>query len=225
MPNHCLNTLTISGITPDQWTQLAATFNGTDEKQGSFLRTFCPEPDWVNIPNEMGEFPVLDQETGSCHWSDGKSDNRWYQWRIKHWGTKWDVYECDEELINQTPCAEIVVSYSTAWSPVNEHFLETASNVFPEALFVNRYEEEGEDYCGVTVAKAGKALDFTESLSAIRDAFVRKLNPDLPDDADTYEVYEEQELWEEFSECIGYCLCRIASDLTQQLNESLVSLQ
>lgn len=225
MPNHCLNTLTFSAITPDQWTQIVATFNGTDEKQGSFLRTFCPEPDWVNIPNEMGEFPVLDQETGTCRWSDGKSDDRWYQWRIKHWGTKWDVYDCDEDLISMSPSTELVVCYSTAWSPVNENFLETVSNILPEALFVNRYEEEGAGYCGVTVAKAGKALDFTESLSDIRDVFVRKLNPDLPEDADTYEVYEEQELWEDFDEFMGYCFDGITSDLIKQLNQSVLSPQ
>jgi len=225
MPNHCLNTITISDITPEQWTELASTFNGTDVASGSFLQTFCPEPDWLHTPNDSGEFPVIDQETGSCRWSDGKPDDRWYQWRYKHWGTKWDVYDCDENLVNESPRAVLVVCYSTAWSPINEHFLETVSDIFPKALFVNRYEEEGEGYCGVTVAKSGKALDFTESLADIRDVFVRKLNPDLPEDADTYEVYEEQELWEEFDECVGYCLDRIATELIKQLNESPVSLQ
>jgi len=225
MPNHCLNTITISDITPEQWTQIAETFIETDDKTASFLQTFCPEPDWVEIPNEKGELPIQDRETNISRWSDGTQDLRWYDWRLKNWGTKWDVYETDDNLSDKPPMTELQVSYSTAWSPVNEHFLETISAMFPEALFVNRYEEEGEGYCGVTVAKDGDALDFTAYLSEIREVFVRKLNPDLPEDADIYEVYEEQELWEEFAECIEHCLEKIALDLIQQLEAEIDSCQ
>lgn len=44
----------------------------------------------------------------------GEPTSGWYDWRLEHWGTKWDIYNatCDRMDANT-----LVLSFDTAWSP------------------------------------------------------------------------------------------------------------
>jgi len=44
----------------------------------------------------------------------GEPTSGWYDWRLQHWGTKWDIYNatCDRMDANT-----LVLSFDTAWSP------------------------------------------------------------------------------------------------------------
>ena len=58
MPNDCSNSLYISKVTTDQWQKLADSFQVRGEGyQRDFLKSFFPEPDWQNTPNEKGHLP------------------------------------------------------------------------------------------------------------------------------------------------------------------------
>lgn len=103
MPNHCSNNFTISGITKNQWLEIAATIDCSEDSQSSFLKTFYPEPKWEIIPNELGEPPSFTNGRGSRCWSDGTQDVRWYDWRNQHWGTKWDIFDCSNEFLQEEP--------------------------------------------------------------------------------------------------------------------------
>ena len=46
--------------------------------------------------------------------STGRHDDRWYDWRLANWDTKWDAY--DVVVTDEDPeCTEI--EFNTAWSP------------------------------------------------------------------------------------------------------------
>ena len=49
---------------------------------------------------------------------DGKTDDRWYSWRLANWGTKWDCYDLtiDEDELPNGFTAE----FNTAWCPPEE---------------------------------------------------------------------------------------------------------
>ena len=96
---------------------------------------FIPEPDWATIPlkeselkeysfsqprGEVGELPVYsDEPCKGLHFaSTGCQDDRWYNWRVQNWGTKWDCYSLE---IDDTDLPHgFEVNFETAWSPPEE---------------------------------------------------------------------------------------------------------
>lgn len=180
MPNNCSNFLTITNINHNQWRELAASFQVRGEGyQQDFLKTFCPEPDWQNTPNEKGELPSFPDENGIRRFQDGRQDMRWYAWRNQHWGTKWDAYECCNDWEKKVPSDVFDANFCTAWAPPNEECMAVISKKFPDSLLINFYEESGMDFCGVTIARNGVARDLCETLSKYRETFVRQQFPDL----------------------------------------------
>ena len=43
------------------------------------------------------------------------NDQRWYDWRVNNWGTKWDI-ELDNKYVSQDG-KMVTVSFDSAWSP------------------------------------------------------------------------------------------------------------
>ena len=182
MPNDCTNSLEIKGITTDQWRSIDDSFAVRDEDhQQDFLKTFIPEPDWSSLPNEEGELPSGRHEHGAAHFPDGKQDTRWYDWRCKHWGTKWDVYGVCRGGTKEEPSDYFSSNFLTAWSPLHKPCMKELSKKFPGATLINFYEEEGEGFCGVTVAKDGFCLDHCEEMHPHQEPFLRQQFPDLED--------------------------------------------
>jgi hypothetical protein len=68
----------------------------------------------------------------------------WYDWAVKHWGTKWNAY--DVKRLNET-----TVRFDTAWSPPIP-VIEALSRKFPKAKI--RFTWADEDYG----AKVGKIV-------------------------------------------------------------------
>ena len=50
--------------------------------------------------------------------STGKQDDRWYNWRVQNWGTKWDCYSLEIDECDMPHGFE--VNFETAWSPPEE---------------------------------------------------------------------------------------------------------
>ena len=121
MPNWCDNRVTISSNTEDdsQFKELVAKF----QVERPFNEIF-PQPDWKTIPNKDGELPVAEEIknpngeviTITHNFPDGKNDDRWYDWNVHNWGTKWDIgkdaveWGDDEEDYFQ-------IHFDTAWAP------------------------------------------------------------------------------------------------------------
>jgi hypothetical protein len=85
MPNWCSNTVTISHPDPDR---IAALVAGLKSDEPEFFQIIRPMPESVG--------------------------DDWYNWRVAHWGTKWDISEF--EIYDETPNS-IHGYFETAWSP------------------------------------------------------------------------------------------------------------
>jgi len=187
MPNHCINSFTITNITHDQWHDLAATFKDSDDdKKQGFLATFYPEPDYSITPVAKthpeidAHFATNEEEREQILRNEPtiREDSR-YDWRIQNWGTKWDVYSCCNDWEDDQPSTEFSTGFCTAWSPLSEKCMEVLSKKFPGSLLTNYYEEGGMDFFGVTIAKDGVVRDFCDSMSKYKEPFVRQQFPDL----------------------------------------------
>ena len=134
MPNHCDNTLVITG--PDVDIRRFIHITKCDDKKPYVISQHMPIPD---------EF---------------KGDG-WYAWCCTNWGTKWGDY--DTQLFKDVP-DEATFHYLTAWGPYSDDFLQKISEPFPTLTFLMQYEERGMEFLGVTVVRNGEVLfaDSTE---------------------------------------------------------------
>ena len=141
MPNHCHNRVTFYSDDSTAILKLHRIWmSGIDNNDDSETRQtvfghFVPEPDWTKIPlkeselkeysfsdprGDVGELPVMsDEPCKGLHFaSTGRQDDRWYNWRVQNWGTKWDCYSLE---IDDTDLPHgFEVNFETAWSPPEE---------------------------------------------------------------------------------------------------------
>ena len=146
MPNWCYNRVTAYGD-EDKLKEIEKIF----ESKTPFNDIF-PMPDWKNTPNENGELPVLHQEFNkngdlfyeTYNFPDGRNDDRWYDWRLQHWDTKWEASEVELDYED----SEILrVEFDTAWSPP-EGVMEKLREKFPDVSFQCFYDEPGCESAG-----------------------------------------------------------------------------
>ena len=128
MPNHCDNTLVITG--PDVDIRRFIHITKCDEKEPYVIAQHMPIPD------------------------DFKGDG-WYTWCVNNWGTKWGDYET--HLFKEEP-DEAIFHYQTAWGPYSDEFLQKISEPFPTLTFLMQYEERGCCFLGVSVVRDGEIL-------------------------------------------------------------------
>ena len=145
MPNHCHNRVTFYSDDTTAILKLHKIFlSGIENDDDSETRQtvfghFIPEPNWEEIPlteetcqeysfsnprGEVGECPkmIVDKDkpfrSGLRFESTDVMDDRWYNWRVQNWGTKWDCYSLE---IDDTDMPHgFQVTFETAWSPPEE---------------------------------------------------------------------------------------------------------
>ncbi len=161
MPNHCHNRVTIYGSghdtddTREQIAKIKAIFD--DE---SIFTHFIPEPDWANTPllskdnhygnkyGNDGELPILQTDSFGerlTFHSTGITDQRWYDWRLEHWDTKWDAY--DVEVTDGDDIDGFEVEFNTAWSPP-EAVCHAMREQYPNLSISWFYDEPGCEIAG-----------------------------------------------------------------------------
>ena len=62
----------------------------------------------------------------------------WYDWNVKHWGTKWDAGDVE---IYEVTDDKVTIKFQTAWSPPFE-WLDKVTKMYPHLKFQFDYEEE-----------------------------------------------------------------------------------
>ena len=141
------NRVSIYSENIDQVTELFDIFNNAEP-----FNTLIPSPKWSETPNEDGELPVLEEHKDSdgkvlftTHKfpKSGKTDDRWYDWQINNWGTKWEpadisVEQCDEEL---------ELTFNTAWSPP-EDICRAIREKYPDVTVSWFFDEPGMEVAG-----------------------------------------------------------------------------
>ena len=145
MPNHCHNRVTFYSDDTTAILRLHKIFlkgietDDNTEPNDSVFGSFIPEPDWSKIPlteetckeysfsnprGEVGECPelIIDKDkpfrSGLRFKSTDVMDDRWYNWRVQNWGTKWDAYSL--EIDDSDLPHGFQVTFDTAWSPPEE---------------------------------------------------------------------------------------------------------
>ena len=163
MPNHCHNRVTLysSGNDTDESRAQIQKIKQMFEDENCFTQ-IIPEPDWLNTPlmssdmpkydwdkplGKVGELPMDVQEDYGISrrfQSTGRADDRWYDWRVQNWDTKWDCY--DVEVIDEDhDCVEI--QFDTAWSPP-EAICNKIREDFPDIAISWFYDEPGCEIAG-----------------------------------------------------------------------------
>ena len=156
MPNHCHNRVTVYSANTHDVAKIKQMF----EDENVFTQ-IIPEPDWPNTPltessvgnwltdkrGEVGELPVpVENAFGISHRfkSTDKADDRWYDWRLQNWDTKWDAY--DVEVIDDDP-DQLEVEFNTAWSPP-EAVCSALREQYPDLAVSWFYDEPGCELAG-----------------------------------------------------------------------------
>ena len=153
MPNHCYNRVTIYGSSNDtdetraQIAKLKAIFE--DE---NVFGQIIPEPDWANMPLMSNELKFLGRERGKVgelpvngrFQSTDQQDDRWYDWRVQNWDTKWDAYDLTVE--DEDP-DQLEVTFNTAWSPA-EAICNQIREDYPDLSVSWFYDEPGCEIAG-----------------------------------------------------------------------------
>ena len=164
MPNHCYNRVTICSSGDNEASSLDQIETLKDIFEGEkIFPQIIPEPDWANIPlmfkeetvyrgignklGNLGELPVpVENDFGISHRfaSTGRPDDRWYDWRLQNWDTKWDAY--DVEILDDDP-ENLEISFNTAWSPP-EAICNQIREDYPDVSVSWFYDEPGCEIAG-----------------------------------------------------------------------------
>lgn len=152
MPNHCANTLVVTGAKEllDEFQEFAKGFGPawdgkkTDEAKEMLaldLNKFVPVP---------AEVLTAKKNNFSDAYNSGG-----YDWVCTNWGTKWGCYDVTVRRYART----LKYRYQTAWSPFAREVLEAMAERFPELKFEMRYAEQGMGFCGITKADGGEVTE------------------------------------------------------------------
>jgi hypothetical protein len=218
MPNWVYNSFTVSDLTVEQADEIVSAL-----KAGKLLNLILPEPDWETTPNEQGELPTKDED-GDLRFADGR-DDRWYDWRVSNWGTKWDVGEPDG-VTSKSIDSELVdleATFETAWAPPNQKWFGALMKRYPEVTVQNIYIEESE-YHGVMVGKGGKVMDDERGLEyeeELSNAFLEAHPYEITgnEEKDEEALFDQLSKWsDERFEIVKEILCASAERMLKEID-------
>ena len=128
MPNHCTNSLHLDG-------EFKHRQEFVDKNKGFTWGDTAKKGEYKEL-SFHAQVPMPQKHIASN--AKDKSNNGWYSWSSKHWGTKWDCYE--EHLDHDK--TSTLYSFDTAWSPPFA-WVEKVSRKFPHLKFNVTWAEEG----------------------------------------------------------------------------------
>ena len=159
MPNHCHNRVTFypSGNNTDSSLDQIETIKDIFTGESVFTQ-IIPEPDWHETPlltsdshygtkyGNDGELPqyVEDPWKRLVFKSTGITDQRWYDWRIQNWDTKWDAYDV---VVTDDDPEQLEVEFNTAWAPP-EAICHAIREQYPDLSVSWFYDEPGCEIAG-----------------------------------------------------------------------------
>ena len=159
MPNNCHNRVTLYA-SPEHNDQIA-------KIKQMFLDVIVftqiiPEPDWANTPlmskdvqglvydrGKVGELPMQPSNENGHYvpffQSTDRQDDRWYDWRLQNWDTKWDAYDVEQHDFDDPDQYE--VTFNTAWCPPDAICAQIRED-YPDVSVSWFYDEPGCEIAG-----------------------------------------------------------------------------
>ena len=159
MPNHCYNRVTFYSPTGEADSLVAIEKLKQIFEDEKVFGQIIPEPDWSNTPlmtgqeksfstirGHLGELPQYTEDPWRrlVFKSTGQTDDRWYDWRIQNWDTKWDAYDVS---VDDDDPDQLEVSFNTAWSPP-EAICNRIREDYPDVSVSWFYDEPGCEIAG-----------------------------------------------------------------------------
>jgi hypothetical protein len=143
MPNWCENSVTINGenLTPLR----EAIGDGT-----GLMTRFFPMP--KALEGSISPFNGTPEESAKLIELYGC--NNWYDWKVKNWGTKWDV----DASVGKPDDGSIYLRFDSAWGPPLEGMAKI-SRLFPDVTIRHAYFEPGMCFVGVAEISNGEIED------------------------------------------------------------------
>tara|TARA_B100001059_G_C17646120_1_gene481912 strand:+ start:279 stop:743 length:465 start_codon:yes stop_codon:yes gene_type:complete len=152
MPNHCSNRVEIYSDNKILLDEIRMNLKGEDTEFD--FNKILPQPDWKKTPitgeetswlgseEKLGEVGELPNEEGIFE-STGKHDQRWYDWNISNWDTKWNSFDVD--TTHDDDC--LMYYFTTAWSPP-EAVILALREMYPDTSITAFYDEPGVGIAG-----------------------------------------------------------------------------
>lgn len=147
MPNWCSNKATVIAKSEEDLEQLIrlAKRGYTSEDNAEPNRNVFMMEALVPTPEPLVDTPGMGDDEAFRHAIEGDKNYEykdWYNWRLAHWGTKWDMsdVEISDIYLEAKDSHGIRLWYSTAWSP-NVPFWEYVCKLGPFEVELDYYEE------------------------------------------------------------------------------------
>lgn len=156
MPNHVTHKFTIEGTEEDIKKFIDECF----DKEGQFdFNILIPMPEILKntISGNTSEMQTEEYKVKEKEALDTTGHNNWYNWRLEHWGTKWNAYSTHYENHGKI----IQLEFDTAWSCPEPIFKALLEN-FPTLTFEGYALDEG--FCFGAVITIGEDDCSTEYL-------------------------------------------------------------
>jgi hypothetical protein len=136
MPNHVSNRLTLQ-CSKDTAAKVLAAISGKEDGTPRLIdfNTLIPYPEhFAKLDREAEQWRKAHAENPLGGPKDGFNQGG-YEWRCKHWGTKWNAY-------SQKKLSATAIYFETAWA-APEPVMDALATRFPDIPFTLEYADEG----------------------------------------------------------------------------------
>lgn len=165
MANIVRNKFTIRNSSFEMLAQFAQAFNN-----GGVFETFLPTP-----PELLKAGAPVAAEIAAVNVAQyGQPD--WYHWRLKNWGTKWDITACDGDRgVIRRAGDELIGWFESPWSPPLAGLVALGKSGFSFDLV---YQESDMGFCGMADNTHHRSFRIDYRASATEDGvYVAVLSP------------------------------------------------
>ena len=171
MPNNCSNKLTMAFVSNEAAEAFNNELQSTDDQLFKMIHP---------MPSTVYAGPLGNAER------EEHGTNNWHDWNTTNWGTKWEAYDLQSELVED----QIILTFRTAWSPP-EALMHTAQQRDDIVSTLLLFSEAGCDFMGYHKTHEDPIDDYGF------DEFCISLSDALGDHGITEEGMEDADAWED----------------------------
>lgn len=134
-------------------------------------------------------------------------ETSWYEWRLTHWGTKWDAYDVEKTpeggSENKEKENETNVTFRTAWTPPTK-WVEHIAQTFPEVSMQLIWSDEDYPSSGQILSQDGKVVTTMHGYSSKIEDLTRAIDFMEKSFPDVYETHQGFNMATRLENLIGF---------------------